>query len=294
MAAANGAAVARRVLALLFAVLSALAVAAPVGAAGDPSVAALQTALRRRGLYTATIDGVVGPATRAAVRALQQRTGVRVDGAIGARTRRQLGAYGRHRVGDRVLALGQRGWDVAALQFMLAWHGFPAGPFDGFLGSRTDAALRRYQAWAGLTVDGRAGPATFSALRKPPARCPVELAWPVVGGVTSAFGPRGTRFHAGIDIAADTGVPVGAARPGRVVYAGWRAGGWGNIVAIRHGGGVRTLYAHLSRVDVRLGARVAVGSRIGLVGSTGHSTGPHVHFEVRLRGAAVDPLTALP
>ena len=72
-----------------------------------------------------------------------------------------------------------------------------------------------------------------------------------------------------------------------------RAGGWGKLVAIAHGNGVRTLYAHLSQVHVRLGDRVGAGFQIGLVGSTGASTGPHLHFEVRVRGAAVDPLTAL-
>jgi murein DD-endopeptidase MepM/ murein hydrolase activator NlpD len=69
-------------------------------------------------------------------------------------------------------------------------------------------------------------------------------------------------------------------------------GGWGYLVSIAHGNGVRTMYAHLSRIDVRVGARVGAGHQIGLVGSTGHSTGPHLHFEVRVRGAAVDPLPA--
>jgi murein DD-endopeptidase MepM/ murein hydrolase activator NlpD len=69
-------------------------------------------------------------------------------------------------------------------------------------------------------------------------------------------------------------------------------GGWGYLVSIAHGNGIRTMYAHLSRIDVRVGARVAAGHQIGLVGSTGHSTGPHLHFEVRVRGAPVDPLPA--
>ena len=85
---------------------------------------------------------------------------------------------------------------------------------------------------------------------------------------------------------------MAAAAAGRVVWAAWRDG-WGRLVVLAHRRGVRTLYAHLSRIDVRLRQRVAAGSPIGLVGATGEATGPHLHFEVRLRGAAVDPLTAL-
>ena len=109
----------------------------------------------------------------------------------------------------------------------------------------------------------------------------------------SLFGPRGYGFHAGVDLVAPAGAPVAAAAPGRVVWAGYRAGGWGLLVTIAHRDGVRTMYAHLSRVGVRLGERVAAGARVGRVGATGDATGPHLHFEVRLRGAAVDPLPAL-
>jgi murein DD-endopeptidase MepM/ murein hydrolase activator NlpD len=79
-----------------------------------------------------------------------------------------------------------------------------------------------------------------------------------------------------------------------VTFAGFAAGGWGNLVVVLHGDGVRTLYAHLSKVSVHRGESVATGTRVGLVGATGDATGPHLHFEVRLRGAAVDPRTALP
>jgi murein DD-endopeptidase MepM/ murein hydrolase activator NlpD len=109
---------------------------------------------------------------------------------------------------------------------------------------------------------------------------------------TDVFGPRGNRFHTGIDYPASRGTPVAAAGSGRVSYAGWSPT-WGYLVTVAHAAGVRTMYAHLSRIGVRLGERVEVGERIGLVGSSGHATGPHLHFEVRLRGAAVDPLRAL-
>jgi lysozyme family protein len=251
-------------------------------------------ALSARGLYHGSIDGLEGPATTAAVKRFQRRVGLRPDGVPGRSTRRALGRYGRHLLGSRPLARGAKGWDVAALQFLLAWHGFPAATFDGVLGWHTDGALRRFQRWAHLAVDGVAGPTTFAALRRPPARCPIALAWPLAARIGDGFGPRGRRFHAGIDLIADRGTPVAAAAAGRVAFAGRRAGGWGKLVVIAHSHGVRTMYAHLSRITARLGEHVTAGTRIGAVGATGDATGPHLHFEVRLRGAAVDPVRSLP
>jgi murein DD-endopeptidase MepM/ murein hydrolase activator NlpD len=98
----------------------------------------------------------------------------------------------------------------------------------------------------------------------------------------------------GVDILAAAGAPVAAAAVGRVTYAGWLAGGWGKLVVVAHVDGVRTMYAHLSSIAVRLGQRVGTGDRLGAVGATGEATGPHLHFEVRLGGAAVDPRPALP
>jgi peptidoglycan hydrolase-like protein with peptidoglycan-binding domain len=281
-----------RRLALTF-LLTALAATGPAAAAGDPDVAALQVALRHRGLYPATIDGVEGPATAHAVRALQRRAGLAVDGIVGAATRHALGRYGRPQLGKRLLSAGARGWDVAELQFLLAWHGFPSGVLDGRYGPRLEAAVRRLQRWAGLVADGIAGPSTIAVLGSPPPRLRIGLAWPVAAPVGDGFGPRGARFHPGLDLPAPTGTPVSAARAGRVVFAGPTSGGWGNLVKVGHGRGVVSWYAHLSRVDVAVGQRVQAGSRVGLVGSTGFSTGPHLHFEVRIRGAAVDPLPAL-
>ncbi len=106
------------------------------------------------------------------------------------------------------------------------------------------------------------------------------------------FGPRGDRFHAGIDLEAPYGTPVRADGPGRVVFVGLAAG-FGKLVVVEHAGGIETYYAHLSRIVVVLDEPVTVGSLLGLVGATGDATGPHLHFEVRLRGAAVDPLSAL-
>ena len=276
----------------LLAVLVALCVAAPAFAAGKPGVAALQVALRDRGLYAGTVDGSAGPATTAALRRFQRRAGLPADGIAGPRTRRALGRYAQHLLGTRQLRPGAFGWDVAALQFLLAWHGFPSATIDGRFGGHVERALRRFERWAGLGVDGIAGPGVFAALRRPLPLCPLTLSWPVNGAVGSVFGPRGDRFHTGVDIVASTGTPVGAARAGRVVFAGWYTG-YGRLVVVAHGDGVRSFYAHLLRFTVRVGDRVRTGERLGLVGASGEATGPHLHFEVRVRGAAVDPLPAL-
>ena len=115
------------------------------------------------------------------------------------------------------------------------------------------------------------------------------LIWPVLGPVTSPFGVRWGRMHEGIDIAAPTGTAIRAAAGGTVIHAGW-LGGYGNLVIIDHGNGIATAYGHQSSVAVGSGQAVAQGQTIGYVGSTGHSTGPHLHFEVRVNGAPVDPL----
>lgn len=115
------------------------------------------------------------------------------------------------------------------------------------------------------------------------------LIWPVSGPVTSGYGSRWGRLHGGIDIAIPTGTPVAAAAAGRVISAGWM-GGYGYLVVIDHGGGLATAYAHNSSVAVGSGSSVSQGQTIAYAGSTGNSTGPHVHFEVRVNGSPVDPL----
>ena len=262
-------------------------------AAASARIAALQVALHARGTYYGTIDGIRGPQTARAIIRFQRRARLDVDGVAGPATRRALGKLGRHDIGSRPLVFGRRGWDVSALQFRLAWHGFPSGNFDGHFGPHTNAALRRFQRWARLSVDGVAGPATLAALRRSLARSPVAMARPVRAPITDGFGPRGLRFHTGVDFPTSYGVRVRAARSGRVAFAGWDSSGYGNLIRVAHGNGVQTWYAHLSSFRVRRGSRVNAGSIIGAVGSSGFSTGPHLHFEVRLRGAAVDPRTAL-
>jgi murein DD-endopeptidase MepM/ murein hydrolase activator NlpD len=113
--------------------------------------------------------------------------------------------------------------------------------------------------------------------------------WPVNGPVTSPFGWRWGRMHEGIDIGVGYGTPIHAAASGRVVYAGWMSG-YGNLVAIDHGRGISTAYGHQSSIAVSVGQIVSQGQTIGYVGCTGHCFGPHLHFEVRINGAPVDPL----
>jgi murein DD-endopeptidase MepM/ murein hydrolase activator NlpD len=122
---------------------------------------------------------------------------------------------------------------------------------------------------------------------------------PVAGRPTSGYGLRadpvhGTMIkHGGFDLAASAGTPVAAAAPGTVVHAG-PAGTYGNLVTLRHDNGFETRYAHLSAVDVKVGDVVEAGQGVGKVGSTGHSTGPHLHFEVRHEGKTIDPAPHLP
>lgn len=112
--------------------------------------------------------------------------------------------------------------------------------------------------------------------------------WPTQGRVTSEYGRRWGRMHQGIDIAAPTGTPIYAARAGQVFFAGQQSG-YGNVIMIDHGGGFTTVYAHQSRLYARRGQSVDRGERIGAVGNTGRSTGPHLHFETRYGGAARNP-----
>jgi murein DD-endopeptidase MepM/ murein hydrolase activator NlpD len=115
------------------------------------------------------------------------------------------------------------------------------------------------------------------------------LIWPVNGPVVSGFGMRWGRMHEGIDIAVPYGTPIHAAAGGTVIFSGWM-GGYGNFVIIDHGGGMATAYGHQSAIAVGGGQTVSQGQVIGYVGCTGHCFGPHLHFEVRINGSAVDPL----
>jgi murein DD-endopeptidase MepM/ murein hydrolase activator NlpD len=273
----------------------ALALPSPAPAA-NPNVAALQSALTALNLYRGFVDGVRGPLTRSAVIRFQRRRGLLVDGIAGPQTRRALGRRGRPPLGRRVMRVGHFGWDVAALQFLLLRRGYGPGRVDGAFGPLTHGAVLRAQRARRLTVDGLAGPQTIASLgsRSAPSG-PGRFLRPVPGPIGDGFGaPRpGGRRHQGVDFPVPDGTRVGAAAPGTTIFAAHNYGGYGDLVVIQHPLGYTTWYAHLSRITSWVGERVEGGTRIGYVGSTGYSTGPHLHFEVRRYNTPVDPVSLM-
>ncbi len=194
--------------------------------------------------------------------------------------------------------------------------GVDAGRFSGLIDQAGAAELLNSAAAGGaLRATDLADLADALALQRADIGLPATLTDPIGGGSSlapggvgaqrvsplpgfefgSGFGMRtdpidgSQKMHKGIDIGAPAGTPIAAAADGVVTWAGER-GGYGRLVVIDHGDGVETRYAHQSRLDVVPGQRVTAGQTIGAVGSTGRSTGPHLHFEVRLGGEAVDPL----
>ena len=275
-------------------VVGSLAVPAAANA-GSANVAALQVAMRAVGLYPHAVDGITGPWTQSAVRTFQAQHGLAADGVAGPQTRAALGKRGKPKLGKRPMHSGQRGWDVAALQFLLHERGFEPGGFDGGFGPNTQNAVRRFQSAAHIRVDGVAGPSTLNALRGKVVVTanplgPVRFFRPVPGPTGDGFGfiPPG-RWHTGIDIPEPKGMPIHAGGVGVVSFAGLNTGGYGNLVVISHRLGFESWYAHMSRIAATIGQRVSGGQTIGFVGSTGHATGPHLHFEVRHFGTPVDP-----
>lgn len=265
----------------------------PADAARRADVAALQVGLRNLGVLSAIPDGIAGPQTRRAVRSFQRRRGLTVDGIAGLQTRRAMGRWGRPRLGSRVVRAPRSGWDAAAVQFLLALRGFSPGAIDGVFGSASTRAVLAYQRSAGLGADGLAGPATIRALRAGRGggpTGPVRFFRPVRGPIGDGFGWFAGRRHTGLDFPVDHGTRVGAAGRGVTTFAGFNTGGYGNLVVVKHRLGFTTWYAHLSRITTWPGERLVGGTRIGLVGSTGRSTGPHLHFEVRRYDAPIDPM----
>jgi peptidoglycan hydrolase-like protein with peptidoglycan-binding domain len=266
----------------------------------NANTAALQVALKALHHYSGGIDGVAGPRTKRAVRRFQRARRLPADGVVGPRTRRALGKRGRPLLGKRILQRGSRGWDVAALQFMLRRRGYPPGSVDGGYGAGTQSAVKRLQAARGLPADGRVGHQTLRALRRSSRRVggggstgtangPVRFLRPVNAPMGDGFGFVSGRNHTGIDFPAPSGTAVGAAGRGTVTFAGWNSGGYGNLMIVRHRLGYETWYAHLSGFTVGVGTSVAGGVQIATVGSTGRSTGPHLHWEVRKDGVPIDP-----
>jgi murein DD-endopeptidase MepM/ murein hydrolase activator NlpD len=159
------------------------------------------------------------------------------------------------------------------------------------LSARIQAAQRAAQAAAPSSSSSSSASAGASVVSAS-APSAAGMVWPVSGPVTSGFGWRWGRMHEGIDIGAPTGAPIRAVAAGTVIYAGWMSG-YGQLVVVDHGGGLATAYAHMSSMAAGTGQGVAQGQVIGYVGCTGHCFGSHLHFEVRVNGAAVDPLRYL-
>jgi len=154
---------------------------------------------------------------------------------------------------------------------------------------RTAAASRPGRVTTARASAQRAGEAFTKAASTTAVRIARGFLWPARGQLTSRFGWRRWRHHDGIDIAAPYGSPVYAARPGRVVFAGWYYA-YGRAVIVDHGDGVQTLYGHASKLLVQTGQTVGQGELIARVGASGRATGPHVHFEVRVNGRPVNPM----
>lgn len=138
-------------------------------------------------------------------------------------------------------------------------------------------------------------PRPIDELTPPPSSSTLAYTWPAKGTLTSGYGWRWGRMHKGIDVANSTGTPVVASAEGTIQKAGWNNGGYGNLVEIRHPDGSTTRYAHNSKILVQPGQAVHQGETIALMGTTGHSTGPHTHFEIHPSGkGAVNPIAMLP
>lgn len=208
---------------------------------------------------------------------------------------RQAGAG---RAASAAPAAGGEGRTAAALPSMAATRGAAVPAARRAVAGAVSESLANVDAasWRAVRRGGASetAPAVVpSAALHASAEAPA-VPLPVASSVSSAFGWRSdpfhgaTRFHAGVDIRAAYGREVPAAGSGQVVFSGAQ-GGYGNTVVIEHPGGVRTRYAHLSSIQVEVGARVQAGTVIGRVGSTGRSTGPHLHFEVLQDGHPVDP-----
>ena len=284
-------------------VLLALAATLLVPASAQASranVAALQSALTRLHLYQGFVDGVRGPLTRNAVVRFQRRRGLAVDGIAGPQTRHALGRYGRPRLGSRVMKIGNRGWDVAALQYLLQRKGYGPGIADGIFGGLTQAAVVRAQGAAGIGVDGLAGQADDPGAARARLLVDGPRLRPLPAPSAGSDRRRLRRAARGRPQPPGRRLPGGLRHPhrrrrqrARRSSPGRNYGGYGNLVVVQHSLGYTTWYAHMSSITTWVGEHVSAGTRLGYVGSTGYSTGPHLHFEVRRYNTPINPVPLL-
>ncbi len=174
----------------------------------------------------------------------------------------------------------------------------PASPASTQIGALAETIAYYQEATAPVTLLSKVSLLLPEAYHIPPKNIFASLkAVPVIGSISSRYGYRSDpihdrrTLHKGMDFRGAVGEDVFAAGGGRIAYAGWR-GGYGKTIVVDHGFGLTTRYAHLSKILVKKGDNVSSYDHIGDVGSTGRSTGPHLHFEVRIRGKAVDPIKA--
>ncbi|MGI9862972.1 peptidoglycan DD-metalloendopeptidase family protein [Moorella naiadis] len=180
--------------------------------------------------------------------------------------------------GDTLWSIARRysvdAGQLAAANGIADSHNLRVGTILTIPGSPAVAAVRPAVSLAARSIDLK--PAAF-------------LVWPLIGAITSGFGWRGSEFHHGLDIAGNLGDKIRAALAGTVVLSGWGNSIYGQMVKIDHGNGLETVYAHTSRNLVQTGEYVQAGQVIAEVGATGNATGPHLHFEVREKGRAINP-----
>lgn len=188
---------------------------------------------------------------------------------------------------------------IGQLQSLLASTAAPPPPRPAPAATGFDAELERAGQAQEASVKARRAASPEAPTAVPSTAAPLtsagagKLAWPVDAPISSRFGPRWGRMHSGLDLAAAQGTPVQAAAPGRVKSASFD-GGYGNLVVIQHPDGSETRYAHMASLGVKAGQTVGAGDKVGTVGNTGNSTGPHLHFELRVDGQPRDPLKSLP
>jgi murein DD-endopeptidase MepM/ murein hydrolase activator NlpD len=228
--------------------------------------------------------------------------GVRVARTLVSERRQHVGEY-EDAVTDHFVQVRERTEEIAALQAQqesaLDAVDLEAEAFVGTLDDLGEAQERYEEAVAALEAESaRISGVIQSGGSSGSGQLGGELAWPTDGPIVSGFGYRThpvygtTRFHSGVDIDGACGQPIYAAEDGRVLAAGYN-GGYGNATIVDHGNGLSTLYAHQSSFQVSSGQGVGRGQQIGLVGTTGLSTGCHLHFEVRVNGEPVDPVPYL-
>jgi murein DD-endopeptidase MepM/ murein hydrolase activator NlpD len=279
------------------------AMAYKLGSRGD-AVAAIQ---RQLGV---SVDAIFGPVTQVAVTDFQARNGLDVDGVVGPVTwtalfgLEQAAAAAGARDGDVAVIVreradsdtpasaGERAVDDGDRAPVLGGGpserlGEPAIDVSGDIGAGSGDGSGEDRSAKDGENTARTQPVSTPAPRD--GACgPLRLTSPVKGTVTSGFGPRWGRNHDGLDIAAPSGTPIRAAECGIVSFAGVQSG-YGNMVCVKHSSRFETCYAHMTKYAVSQGQRVDQGQVIGYVGCTGNCTGPHLHFETRVDGAARDP-----